>query len=379
MRLLVVEPGSTYSTTDVCSGLASGLTGLGHEVIMYDSRRHIYFESMWLRQLMESADMGDECPPRGITPDEYRDLPHHLAQAYSDYNYALKFNAFRDVYVTARELLVDAVVIISGHLMPDAILSMLSVRDDTPHGRGTTPTYVVFTESPYEDERQLRQSRLVDGAFVNDANSVEKIDRGSYLPMGYNPDRHYQDGTERTRDVVFVGVGYRERIELLEGVDWSGISLELYGDWRLVSDDSPIRRFIREGVIDNSVATQLYREARVGLNLYRTCTDHWNDNGHHVTGWSLNPRAYELAACGTPQVSQWRGEWPSVFGDADVSLLTFSSSSGLERGIRAILGSKEYADKVASRQHAAVAGHSYRDRAAALADRMERENRHALS
>jgi glycosyltransferase involved in cell wall biosynthesis len=78
-----------------------------------------------------------------------------------------------------------------------------------------------------------------------------------------------------------------------------------------------LRRYVRGGQITNQTTTALYRNAKIGLNLYRSSMGWGKDAERLPAGYaeSCNPRAYELAATGCFAVSEYRPEVPEVFGD----------------------------------------------------------------
>lgn len=384
MRMILVSPGSQYSTTEVFDGLSDGLRQLGHEVIEYDVLRQIYFARRELVNLLVEAGKEDHIPPPNIKPGEGNALPADVRARYNAFLDDVRFSGVRDILVWARRYAVDAVVIVSGYMISNEVLSMLSRRADTPHGAGVAKTMLVFTESPYEDERQLGAARLVDACSTNDEASLPALIDANpwsiYCPMAYHSGLHLPRGVEpkpAAHDVVFVGVGYPERIALLEGVDWQGINLGLYGDWQFVGADSPLRPFIHQGIVPNAEAVELYRGSKVGLNLFRQCVDYWpSGSGDQArtagSGTSLNPRSYELAAIGVPQVSQWRPELDSVFGSLFVDRCSFVDSAGLELAVRQLLADCALRDLFATDQSERVIGvHSYANRAARIAALLE--------
>lgn len=349
MKLLVVSPGSLYSTTEVHSGLCNGFRAAGCEVIEWNTAKELAATDTWARVIYERQ--GKHVPKRGL-------LPNERTPEDEEFMTAVCAEAHQRIVWDAMSGRADAVIFISGHMVPDSVLWSLSRR----HG-GPVTTGLIFTESPYEDKRLRHQGALVDLCWTNDENSQGAL--AGYLPMAYDPSIH----TPRPRgvpdggwahDVVFVGVGYEERVGLLESVDWSGIDLGLYGDWHHVNIKSPLYPFVRQGIIPNSEATDLYRRSKVGLNLYRTTTDYFNGGKPAVEGaYSLNPRAYELAACRVPQVSQWRPEWPDVFGSQDWT----TAKEDLGVSVRRLLDDDSLRESVADAQLACVQGHSYNDRA----------------
>jgi spore maturation protein CgeB len=73
---------------------------------------------------------------------------------------------------------------------------------------------------------------------------------------------------------------------------------------------------IKAGITDNRYAAALYRKAKINLNLYRTKPGIRKVVPRpDVAADSLNPRAYELAACGAFHLSTPRAEVGELFGD----------------------------------------------------------------
>lgn len=364
-KILLASPGSLYSTTDVYEGLAEGFEALGVQVERFDTLREITLRENWLRWSLEAAGMGGHLPP---TTDELFQILRSegdIPADYADFFTFLRREVLDQLVVRARREKHDLVVIISGHNLNREALDMMSLRADTPLGRGFVRTALVCTESPYEDERQAKQGAVVDHLFVNDEASVgplSEVASATFLPTAWRPTLHFPREASRfqKRDLVFVGVGYPERVEFLEGIDWTGIDASFYGDWRFVSEDSPIRPLVRPGIIPNETTTELYLSARVGLNLYRECVDYWRGGTEQNAGTSPNPRAFELAACGLPQVSNERAGHRKLFGD---SCLATDDPCEAEQMIRELLADPDERKRVADAQRARVQGHSYTDRA----------------
>jgi Glycosyl transferases group 1/DUF based on E. rectale Gene description (DUF3880) len=197
------------------------------------------------------------------------------------------------------------------------------------------PVVALFTESPYEAAAELAVAARVAGCWTHERTSVETFrtvnPHVAYLPHAWNPAVHTStpqpgDTDMPAHDVVFVGAGVRERIAFFNAIDWTGIDLGLYGVWRDLGLKPQVEACIKsDGPISNLQAAALYRRADIGLNLYRrlpvigpdrpTLRDVGQDR---PTNWlkaeSLNPRAYELAACGTCQLSEYRLEIQDIFG-----------------------------------------------------------------
>jgi hypothetical protein len=179
------------------------------------------------------------------------------------------------------------------------------------------PVYVLFTESPYELAHELDVARVVDGCWTNERTCVPALravqPNSGYVPHGWHPERHrvgVQPGDTDfpAHDVVFVGTAFPERIAWLEAVDWTGINLGLYGNWEMLPSRHRLRQYVVAKRITNRASAALYRRATIGLNLYR------DTPAGLPAAESLNPRAYELAACGVCSVSTDRAEVRETFG-----------------------------------------------------------------
>jgi spore maturation protein CgeB len=210
---------------------------------------------------------------------------------------------------------VDVVLVVSGMLLhPDVLIMMKEAG---------LRVVMLLTESPYDHDAEMKVAAIVDGGWTNERSVVGAFrqvnPRFGYLRHGWDPLVHRTDtpldDSVPQHDVVFVGTGFRERYRWFNSIDWTGINLGLYGTWdsRLLSKQ--VKRCVTIGPIANEQAALLYRRAKIGLNLYRTSKG-WGPNAPSIHyAESMNPRAYELAACGTFSLSDYRLESAEVFGD----------------------------------------------------------------
>ncbi len=237
-----------------------------------------------------------------------------------------------------------------------------------------------MSESPYDDDAQLRVAPFADICFTGERVSVPVLARANpnthYLPHAAAPWHFaaWEDHDVPAHDVVFVGTMFQERIEALLAVNWDGIDLGLYGGFELLGSRSRLRQYIRGGVVSNLKTAALYRRAKVGLNLYRTSIGFGRDAPRVKHAESLNPRAYELAACGTFQLSDDRAEVHEVFGTA---VPTFTTPKELEILIRQFLPRERERRAMADLARRAVEPHTYAARAAAVIETLARRTRAA--
>jgi len=340
---LLVHPGASTSTADVEAGLRYGLKCHGVEIISYrlDQRLDVARKNLFSRWRYKSKSDPSLPKPNGAD---------------------LTYQASIGVLEMAMRHKVDVVLIVSAMYFHFDALVML--RDAGKR------VVILFTESPYDVEHELKAAALVDGCWTNERSSLpafrEVNPRAGYLPHAWHPERHCAVGPDEgvtSHDVVFVGSPFKEREEWFNAIDWTGIDLGLYGGWDKRRLSRKVATCVRDGYIDNTHAAKLYRSAKVGLNLYRTSKGFNRDNRYIVSADSLNPRAYELAACGVFHLSDPRPEVSEVFGDLVPTFRTPGEAAAL---IRRWLDDPAGRQRVAAQLPARVAEETWLHRAATV-------------
>lgn len=273
----------------------------------------------------------------------------------------------------AARLAADAIAAECLRLRPDLVLIVCGIGlhpDVYPLlRRAGLRTAWIASECPYQDQAQIALAALTDYCFVNDRASVMPFRRVNprtwYLPPAHDPEIHrpIAVGPENRSDVFLVGTGFGERVRFLEAVDWTGIDFKLFGLWEL-APESPLRRHYRPRLVPNDEAARWYSGARVCLNLHRADKG-WATPGDLVgAAYSINPRAYEIAACGAFQVcDDSRPELADVFGCAVPTFRTPEDLGGL---IRWALADDAARAELAATARDRVAPHTFTARAKAL-------------
>jgi hypothetical protein len=332
MRILCVHPGATFSTHDVFVGLTEALKEQGHQIYDYALDARIETSGRWLTYCWKR---GGKTADRPGPPD-------------------ILYHAGEQLVARALRVMPNWVIVVSGmFLHPDVLVLMQRAR---------IRVACLFTESPYDDPQQERLLPWLQLAWTNERLSAKTWGIG-YLPHAYRLGVHAPQSPDESlpaHDVVFVGTGFQERIDLLETVDWTGIDLGLYGTWEMLGSRNGLRQYLRGGCQDNATTAALYRRAKIGLNLYRTSRGWGRDTDKIAAAESMNPRAYELAATGCFSLSQHRAEVQEVFGSA---VPTFNGSDELGSSVRYWLGHETERQEVAARLPSLVQGHSWTDRA----------------
>lgn len=320
-RILLVGAGAGYSTKDLEMGYYEAFQELGIDMSFYLLDRRLFVTKSWLMYQWKYLLNSEPSRKPGWSDVIYRGSVEALEMA-------LRYD-------------VDLVFIISGMYFHADVIHMLR--------RAGKRVAMLFTESPYLDDQQAQIAQIVDICFTNERTSVAFLRQYNpctfYIRHAYSPARHFPTKVDNSapldinvvdewqqraplkakprtvkatgHDVVFVGTGFKERIELLEGVDWSDIDLGLYGNWALLPSRHKLRKYVKGGVMTNMDAHSLYARSTIGLNLYRTSKEYdWKNPGHVWGAESMNPRAYELAAAGIFSLTQPRPEAKETLGNS---------------------------------------------------------------
>ena len=321
MRILLAYPVAEFSVSDVARGYDRAFRRAGHTVQTYLLHRRWQYHSRAIGDQIEDFNLRRTM------------ISKHASE--SVLLEAMYFNA-------------DVVVIVSGLLFHPCALWLL-------HEAGI-PTIAILTESPNQDRAQQEWAASYPGMCITTHERTSADAYGwHYLPHAYDPEFHRPVAPDPSMacDVLFVGTGWPERQAWFEAVDWTGIDLRLFGNWPHLSASSPLRPFVTEMCIDNLTLPAWYAATKIALNLHRA--------DQHAE--SLNPRAYELAACGTYQISDPRAEGRDIFGS---SIAWVETPADLEHEIRHALAEPHERQRRADLSRQAVSGCTFDHRAADL-------------
>ena len=144
-----------------------------------------------------------------------------------------------------------------------------------------------------------------------------------YLPMAADPCVHrpleltQAEREEYGSDVSFVGAGYANRREIfprLLGHEWR---FKLWGnEWDGAADLTSVLQ--RNGArIDTDTCLKVFNGSAVNLNLHS-----WAGTGLDPEGDFVNPRTFELAACGAFQLADRRSLMPNLFTSSEVATVS---------------------------------------------------------
>ncbi len=341
MRWLAAEPGPAYSVVDVHAGWVEALRNLGEHVIEYPLGSMLSFYDNAL------FEAGPGRFKKALTGEQATELAtDRLCGA---------------LWKTRP----DVLFIVSGFFIDGQVLERAR--------RDGVKVVVLGTESPYEDERQLKLAEHADVFLVDDPTNLDQfqaVTNAVYMPKAFRPSLHKPGPVDPMLacDLSFVGTGYPSRIRFLEQMDLEGVDVLLAGNWQRLDEDSPLRKHIPgdlEECLDNEVTAAVYRSTKVGLNLYRR----ESQRPELSAGWSMGPRELEMAATGCFFLRDPRGE-----GDEVLHMLPrFNSPAEASALLRWYLDHPDQRAELARGALEAVQDRTFDNHAAQLMRLMEKE------
>lgn len=337
MRWLVAAPGPGFSVADVYEGWVEALRNAGEKVITHPLDAILSFYDSVL-------------------------LPHRpgVAKKALSAEQATELAADR-LAGALYKVRPDVLVVVSG-FFADPILLDLARRD------GVT-VVTLHTEEPYEHERELALAGHADVAIVNDPVNLDEfrsVTRAEYFGHAYRPGIHHPGPADPALacDFGFAGTAYPSRVQFLEAMDLEGVDTILAGNWERLAEDSPLWPYVAtpSACLDNSLTADLYRSAKVGINLYRR-------EGEQLDGWAVGPREIEAAACGHFILRDPRGEGDELFP----WLPTFSSPAEASALLREWIPRDDERAALASKAREVIADRTFDAHAARLLRLLERK------
>ena len=362
MDILLVAPGPTVSTFDAYAGLLFGLSRAGARVRPFHLHNRLYF----MKKGMEAVGKDLE-------------MEHTMADV-------VKWTTQMVIGEALWPKPADWVLFVSGTTVDPLVYPALK---NIRRVLGRPKVAVYLTECPYMVNEQEEIASWSDAVFVNDKGSLAQYQGVNphtfYLPHSYNPLVHFPRpvGEEYRSDVLFIGTMYPERVALLSQVDWTGIHLRLMGYWPEEDPHSPIYPFWKDGAVPNRETAKYYCGAKIVLNMHRRSLARQSGpyqlklSGEVEPGLakSVNPRCFEVPACGSFLLTDYREELEELFViGRDIEV--FDGPEDLERKVRHYLAHEEERLQVAFNGWTAVRPYSFIDRAREVLRRLEEVERY---
>ena len=233
-------------------------------------------------------------------------------------------------------------------------------KDGVPTAMWFVEDFRLFTYwrafAPYYDIFAVIQKE----PFLDELKSLG-VDRALYLPLAADPAVHRPlelSAAERAvfgSDLSFMGAGYPNR--RLAFRHFARRDFKIWGtEW---DDDAVLSPLVQRGGarISTEDTVKIFNASRINFNLHSSVNTEELVSG----GDFVNPRTFEVAACGAFQLVDRRSLMPELFGDDDLAV--FSSLEELREKTDHFLAHPEERAAYARRgMDKVLSGHTYVDR-----------------
>lgn len=208
-----------------------------------------------------------------------------------------------------------------------------------------------WLNDPFQLERGASLLAGYDFAFTNARYAVEAyaargLKHVRFLPTACEPAVHRPLAPRPPAcDVSFAGDWSAMREQLVASLVSAGVDVRVYGPWRRkLAADSPLRARLEHGFFSPGRMAEIFAACNATLNVHT-----WRGR----FDYGLNPRVFEAAACGVPQLVDWKRELDEIFDETErAAFLIYRSDAEL----------LEKARNLPAREKALAASTSIRER-----------------
>jgi spore maturation protein CgeB len=223
-----------------------------------------------------------------------------------------------------------------------------------------------WLNDPFQMERGASLLSAYDFAFTNARYSVEAyaargLKNVRFLPTACEPAVHRPLAARPSAcDLSFAGDWSPMREQLVGMLAAQGVDLRIYGPWRRkLAADSPLRARLEQGFFSPGRMAEIFAACRATLNVHT-----WRGR----FDYGLNPRVFEAAACGAPQLVDHKRELDELFDATErAAMLVYRSDEELLSLAKSLAGrGEELREKAVAASSSIREKHSYRARVAEL-------------
>ena len=276
MRVLLVDSGFRFSTTEVTAGFHHALIKLGNDVIFYDTKVALEFAktSLAARKIYQGA------------PYTINDVCEIASSNILLYSVLHK---------------VDLVLCVHGYFVPKEIIK--SLKDIG------IKTCLYLTDEPQQVDMSSEYSKEYDFVFTNDEATVNCHHNCCYLPTAYNSflfdkalsaDYNKEDYSS---DILICGSFYPERISFLNNPVLKSV-LKKYNTIFVGNKASQLRQIysdcVRGDMVPLSEMVRYYAGAKIVVDIPRNedKSEFGKTNSKDIKATNLTPRVFEATALG---------------------------------------------------------------------------------
>ncbi|WP_229695900.1 CgeB family protein [Paenibacillus albidus] len=270
-------------------------------------------------------------------PQGFEAIDTGVAEALGQLISELVFSTPETMLETAAREKPQAVLVMNGlHTFPGNHLEQV----DEIRRLGIT-TAIWFVDDPYFTEDTSTICSHYNHVFTHELGCVEfyralGVESVHYLPLCVNPAMFHprRTGPQYQYDIVFIGNAFYNRTELFDKLApfLQGKKVLIAGGfWERLSAYEQLSPFIKNGFIPPEETANYYSGAKLVINIHRP----WgagqdNRNSFALPSRSINPRTYEISACGTMQLTDVREDLGNFYRPG-YDLDTFGSAEELQQ------------------------------------------------
>ncbi|WP_433943957.1 CgeB family protein [Paenibacillus sp. SN-8-1] len=238
-------------------------------------------------------------------------------------------------------------------------------------------TAVWFVDDPYLSDDTVSLALHYDEVFTHELAGVTLYKEIGcrnvhYLPLAASTDlfRPQPVQPQYQYDICFIGNAFWNRVELFDSMAsfLEGKRVLIAGGfWDRLSNMEKLASCVQHGWIDPEETVRYYNGAKIVINIHRpTQAGQDNRNSRNLAGRSINPRTYEISACGAFQITDIREDLTKYYRPG-YDIETFSSKQELQDKITYYLEHEQERITMAwrslwtTRKH-----HTFRDRISRL-------------
>lgn len=192
-----------------------------------------------------------------------------------------------------------------------------------------------LTDDPYYMDYTQNVVSFFDIVFTQELNCVNiyklrGCQRVYYLPLAVDTEIFHPKsvGPEYVSDILFVGSAFTERIKMFDKMAryFSTKNLRIIGNgWEKLSKYRILAGKIQHQWASPEETAKYYNGAKIVINFHRTTDDRYvNLNSRNISAFSINPRTFEISACGSFQLTDLRKDLINQYSPGDDNV-TYSS------------------------------------------------------
>lgn len=222
----------------------------------------------------------------------------------------------------------DLVIVLEGMEFPLEALNQIRERG--------IRTAIWLTDDPYYTDITGKLAPYYEHVFTLELSCLDfyrqmGCRQVQYLPLGVNPSAFFPRPVTGARrlDASFIGTGYWNRIAFFNRIFPSLLPRKVLISgwwWDRLKRYRRYRGRIQLGKwMGPEETSEYYCASQIVINLHRAHDDEsYNSNSRKIPALSVNPRTFEIAACGAFQLSDERADLMNLFTPGE-EMITYSS------------------------------------------------------